>query len=407
MIHRIRLLLQLFAVLALVLGLLPAQAVLAQSLSEKMDIVETVTEAGDFTTLLAAVEAADLVEALQGEGPLTLFAPTDEAFAALPAGTIDSLLADPAALESVLLYHVAPGRIVGALIADGKEMATLEGSNVTFTFVDGQKTVNGANLSGRGILASNGVIHVIDQVLLPPSMSGEAPAAEEAAADTAAGEATEAAAAEEAPSADIVDTAVAAGDFSTLVAAVEAAGLVDALKGEGPFTVFAPTDEAFAAVPAATMDALLTDPTGDLTQILLYHVVPEVVLSTDLQEGSVFVPTLQGKSVKIEVKDGAVTVNEANVIAADVMASNGVIHVIDAVILPPADEAGSTSTESAAAESASTDAAVESAPAEGDAAPDQLPATGGESATPFTAAVVGLAVVALSGAAFVARRRMA
>lgn len=407
MIHRIRLLLQLFAVLALVLGLLPAQAVLAQSLSEKMDIVETVTEAGDFTTLLAAVEAADLVEALQGEGPLTLFAPTDEAFAALPAGTIDSLLADPAALESVLLYHVAPGRIVGALIADGKEMATLEGSNVTFTFVDGQKTVNGANLSGRGILASNGVIHVIDQVLLPPSMSGEAPAAEEAAADTAAGEATEAAAAEEAPSADIVDTAVAAGDFSTLVAAVEAAGLVDALKGEGPFTVFAPTDEAFAAVPAATMDALLTDPTGDLTQILLYHVVPEVVLSTDLQEGSVFVPTLQGKSVKIEVKDGAVTVNEANVIAADVMASNGVIHVIDAVILPPADEAGSTSTEGAAAESASTDAAVESAPAEGDAAPDQLPATGGESATPFTAAVVGLAVVALSGAAFVARRRMA
>lgn len=407
MIHRIRLLLQLFAVLALVLGLLPAQAVLAQSLSEKMDIVETVTEAGDFTTLLAAVEAADLVEALQGEGPLTLFAPTDEAFAALPAGTIDSLLADPAALESVLLYHVAPGRIVGALIADGKEMATLEGSNVTFTFVDGQKTVNGANLSGRGILASNGVIHVIDQVLLPPSMSGEAPAAEEAAADTAAGEATEAAAAEEAPSADIVDTAVAAGDFSTLVAAVEAAGLVDALKGEGPFTVFAPTDEAFAAVPAATMDALLTDPTGDLTQILLYHVVPEVVLSTDLQEGSVFVPTLQGKSVKIEVKDGAVTVNEANVIAADVMASNGVIHVIDAVILPPADEAGSTSTEGAAAESASTDAAVESAPAEGDAAPDALPATGGESATPFTAAVVGLAVVALSGAAFVARRRMA
>jgi transforming growth factor-beta-induced protein len=411
MTHRVRSLIQLFAVLALVLGLLPAQAVLAQSLTDKMDIVETATEAGDFTTLLAAVEAAGLVEALQGEGPLTVFAPTDEAFAALPAGTFDSLVADPAALESVLLYHVVPGRVVGALIADGKEMATLEGSNVTFGFVDGQKTVNGANLSGRGILASNGVIHVIDQVLLPPSMTGEAPAAEEAAADTAEGEATEeataaesteAAAAEEAPSADIVDTAVAAGDFNTLVAAVQAAGLVDALKGEGPFTVFAPTDEAFAAVPAETMDALLADPTGDLTQILLYHVVPEAVFSTDLQEGTVFVPTMQGNSVKIEVKDGTVTVNGANVVAADVMASNGVIHVIDAVILPPADEAGSASTESAA-----TDAAAESAPAESDVAPDELPATGGESATPFTAAVVGLAVVALFGAAFVARRRMA
>jgi transforming growth factor-beta-induced protein len=406
MTHRVRSLIQLFAVLALVLGLLPAQAVLAQSLTDKMDIVETATEAGDFTTLLAAVEAAGLVEALQGEGPLTVFAPTDEAFAALPAGTFDSLVADPAALESVLLYHVVPGRVVGALIADGKEMATLEGSNVTFGFVDGQKTVNGANLSGRGILASNGVIHVIDQVLLPPSMTGEAPAEEEAAADAAEGEAaaaaTEEAAAEEAPSADIVDTAVAAGDFNTLVAAVQAAGLVDALKGEGPFTVFAPTDEAFAAVPAETMDALLADPTGDLTQILLYHVVPEAVFSTDLQEGTVFVPTMQGNSVKIEVKDGTVTVNGANVVAADVMASNGVIHVIDAVILPPADEAGSASTESAA-----TDAAAESAPAESDVAPDELPATGGESATPFTAAVVGLAVVALFGAAFVARRRMA
>lgn len=130
---------------------------------------------------------------------------------------------------------------------------------------------------------------------------------------------------------DIVDIAVGAGTFNTLVAAVQAAGLVDTLKGEGPFTVFAPTDEAFAALPEGTIDALLADiPT--LTAILTYHVVPGAVLSTDLTEG-MMAETVNGQSVTITLADG-VQVNGANVVTADIIASNGVIHVIDAVILP-------------------------------------------------------------------------
>jgi uncharacterized surface protein with fasciclin (FAS1) repeats len=130
---------------------------------------------------------------------------------------------------------------------------------------------------------------------------------------------------------DIVDIAVGAGSFNTLVAAVQAAGLVDTLKGDGPFTVFAPTDEAFAALPEGTIEALLADiPT--LTAILTYHVVPGAVMSTDLTDG-MMAETVNGQSVTITLGDG-VQVNGANVVTADIVASNGVIHVIDAVILP-------------------------------------------------------------------------
>ncbi|PHO03448.1 Nex18 symbiotically induced protein [Rhodobacteraceae bacterium 4F10] len=132
---------------------------------------------------------------------------------------------------------------------------------------------------------------------------------------------------------DIVDTAVGAGSFSTLVAAVQAAGLVDTLKGEGPFTVFAPTDEAFAALPEGTVSSLLLPENKDqLVSILTYHVVAGKVMSSDLSN-NMMAPTVQGSDVKI-MTEGGVTVNGANVITADIKASNGVIHVIDAVILP-------------------------------------------------------------------------
>ena len=131
---------------------------------------------------------------------------------------------------------------------------------------------------------------------------------------------------------DIVDTAVSAGNFTTLVAAVEAAGLVETLKGEGPFTVFAPTDEAFAALPEGTVEGLLADPEA-LAAILTYHVVPGKVMSTDLSDG-MMATTVNGADVTI-MTEGGVMVNEANVTSADIEASNGVIHVIDAVILPP------------------------------------------------------------------------
>ncbi|HSF63591.1 MAG TPA: fasciclin domain-containing protein [Paracoccaceae bacterium] len=137
-----------------------------------------------------------------------------------------------------------------------------------------------------------------------------------------------------AQTADIVDTAVAAGSFTTLVAAVQAAGLVETLKGEGPFTVFAPTDAAFAALPAGTVENLLKPENKDqLVAILTYHVVPGKVMSTDLSEG-LKAATVQGAEVTITLEGGA-KVNGATISAADVAATNGVIHVIDAVILPP------------------------------------------------------------------------
>jgi uncharacterized surface protein with fasciclin (FAS1) repeats len=132
---------------------------------------------------------------------------------------------------------------------------------------------------------------------------------------------------------DIVDTAVSAGSFKTLVAAVQAAGLVETLKGPGPFTVFAPTDEAFAKIPKEKLDALLKDKKA-LTAVLTYHVVPGKVMAADVVKLS-SAKTVQGKSIDIVAKDGKVTINGVNVLKTDIVCSNGVIHVIDAVILPP------------------------------------------------------------------------
>ena len=464
--QRVRHMLQLAVVLALMLSMMPLQGVIAQEkMSDKADIVDTAIAAGDFTTLVELVQAAGLEETLRGEGPFTVFAPTDAAFAAVPAETLDALAADPAALESVLLYHVVPGRLIAALISDGKEVATAQGENVLFSFADGVKKVNGATIVGKDIQAANGVIHVIDSVILPPSISGEAPAADEAAAegeaaasdeataeastvmtdtvsaeateamtetvateateamtDTVSAEATEAmtetvATEEAAPEAssdetmaamaDIVDTAVAAGSFNTLVAAVQAAGLVDALKGEGPFTVFAPTDDAFAKLPQETIDALLADPTGDLTQILLYHVVAGKVMAADLSDG-LEADTLQGKPVAFTLSDGGAMVNDANIIATDIETSNGVIHVIDSVILPPADEA--MAEEAMAEEKPAEEATTEAAPAEAaatDGAPEKLPVTGAETNTNLGTLIALLVLAAVGALAFVTRRRTA
>jgi len=138
----------------------------------------------------------------------------------------------------------------------------------------------------------------------------------------------------QAATSDIVDTAVAAGQFGTLVKAVQAAGLVETLKGPGPFTVFAPTDTAFAALPAGTLDSLLKpENKAKLTQILTYHVVPGKVTSADLAGKTEQVKTVEGASLKVDATHG-VMVNDAKVVSADIMASNGVIHVIDKVVLP-------------------------------------------------------------------------
>ena len=272
--------------------------------------------AGDpnFSTLVAALDAAGLVETLAGEGNFTVFAPTNDAFAALPEGTVDTLLADPSGdLTQILLYHVVDGVARAADVVNLTEAATLNGETVAIAVVDGGVQLNEAvNVVTTDIEASNGVIHVIDGVLLPSTIAG----------------------AEELPS--IAEIAAGDPNFSTLVAALDAAGLVETLAGEGNFTVFAPTNDAFAALPEGTVDALLADPSGDLTQILLYHVVDGVARAADvvnLTEAA----TLNGEAVAIAVVDGGVQLNEAvNVVTTDIEASNGVIHVIDGVLLPSA-----------------------------------------------------------------------
>lgn len=266
-------------------------------------IVDIAVADGRFMTLATALQAAGLVETLQGEGPFTVFAPTDEAFAKLPAGTIESLLADIPALSEILLYHVVPGAVKAEQVVTLSSAETAAELPVAIKVVDGKVFVNQAEVIITDIEASNGIIHVIDSVLLPP--------------------------------ADIVDTAVADGRFTTLAAALQAAGLVDALKGEGPFTVFAPTDDAFAKLPEGTVEALLADIPA-LSDILLYHVAEGQLFAADVLALEK-IETLQGKSAKVSLMDGKAMIDGAEIIITDILTSNGVIHVIDSVIIPPID----------------------------------------------------------------------
>jgi len=280
----------------------------------EMDIVNTAVADGRFTTLVAAVTAADLVDTLKGEGPFTVFAPTDDAFAALPEGTVESLLLpeNKQALTDILLYHVVSGDVMAADVVNLESATTVLGKDVAIKVDGGKVYINDAEVILTDIETSNGVIHVIDSVLLPPSE------------EDAMMEKT------------IVDIAVADGRFNTLVAAVTAAELVDTLNGEGPFTVFAPTDDAFAALPEGTVENLLLPENKQaLTDILLYHVVSGKVMAADVV-GLTSATTVLGKDITITVKDGNVYLNDTiQVIITDIEASNGVIHVIDGVLLPP------------------------------------------------------------------------
>ncbi|MDE4908782.1 fasciclin domain-containing protein [Methanogenium marinum] len=266
------------------------------------NIVETAQDAGSFTTLLAGIQAAGLTETLSGEGPFTVFAPTDDAMAALPEGTIAALLEDPEGdLKDILLYHVVSGNLMAADVTSQPDAMTLNGKRIQFDTTGGVM-VEEANIITTDIVCSNGVIHVIDAVMLPKD--------------------------------NIVETAVADGRFTTLVAALQAAGLDTTLSDETmDFTVFAPTDDAFAALPEGTVEALLEDPSGQLTDILLYHVADGRYMAADITTMSE-IDTLQGSPLAIDTSDG-VMVDGANVIITDVKCSNGVIHVIDAVMIPP------------------------------------------------------------------------
>lgn len=150
------------------LALVATTALSAPAFAQDMNIVETANDAGDFTTLVAAIEAAGLVETLSGEGPFTVFAPTDEAFAALPEGTVEGLLADTEALTAVLTYHVVPGEVMSGDLSDGMTATTVNGADVTISIDGDTVMINDATVTEADIEASNGVIHVIDSVILPP-----------------------------------------------------------------------------------------------------------------------------------------------------------------------------------------------------------------------------------------------
>jgi transforming growth factor-beta-induced protein len=283
-------------------------------------IVDIAASDDRFSTLVSAVTAAGLVDTLKGEGPFTVFAPTNDAFAALPAGTLDGLLKPESKqqLTDILLYHVVPGKVMAADVAklDGQMVDTaLEGKQISIKTDMGNVSLNdNVKVVTTDIEAANGVIHVIDAVLLPSTEEASASMAKQ----------------------DIVDTAISDGRFTTLVAAVQAAGLVDILKGEGPFTVFAPSDDAFAALPAGTLDTLLKpENKQQLIDILTYHVAPGKVMAADVA-GLTEAPTVLGKNISVKVEDGKVILNDkVQVILTDIETTNGVIHVIDGVLLPP------------------------------------------------------------------------
>ena len=275
------------------------------------DIVDTAVAAGSFKTLAAALQAAGLVETLKGNGPFTVFAPTDEAFAKLPAGTVASLLKpeNKGQLVSILTYHVVAGNVAAKQAVTLKYAATLNSQRIDLSTSGDQLKLDGkATVIKADIPCSNGVIHVIDSVIMPVPKN-------------------------------ILEVAGETGSFTTLAAAIKAAGLTEALSGKGPFTVFAPTDEAFQKLPAGTLEMLLKPENKEkLVSILKFHVIQGAVYADQIVTMTESKKTLQDQSFQIKVKDGNVTIGNraamADVTNTDVEASNGVIHVIDTVLMP-------------------------------------------------------------------------
>ena len=270
-------------------------------------LYELARDEARLSTLVAALEAAGLEGVIDQDGPFTIFAPENAAFDALPEDAATTLLLpeNEALLTDILTHHVVAGEVYASDLTDGQVITTLSGETLEVDITGGAVTLIAGGGAVVGVVetdlqASNGVVHLIDTVLLPPL--------------------------------DILDTAALSG-FNTLVALVDEAGLTTTLRGDGPFTVFAPTDDAFTEITA---------PAGDVLEaVLLYHVVEGEVFAADLSDGQV-VTTASGESFAVNVDggSGAVTITDGNgntvhVTVTDVLASNGVIHVIDGVLLPP------------------------------------------------------------------------
>lgn len=276
------------------------------------NIVEVAQNTPDLSILVEAVVAAGLAPTLS-TGTLTVFAPTNAAFAALLTElgvTKQALLANKPLLTAVLAYHVLSSTVPLASVPVGKAITPVGGGFFKIESTGGLKITDGrnrvSNITATDIQASNGVVHLVDRVLLPANK-------------------------------DIVATAQALPDFSILVEAVVAAGLVETLQGTGPFTVFAPTNAAFAALLAelgVSKAALLADK-ALLTKVLTYHVLPSRVLKAEVPVGKP-ITTVQGQTFTINASLQITDQNArvANLVGTDVFTSNGVIHVVDRVLLP-------------------------------------------------------------------------
>jgi len=340
-----------------------------------LDIPTTAQATTIHNSLVAALTQAQLVATLQGDGPFTVFAPTDNAFlnAGIDLSTFDTD-EENETLVDILTYHVVPSQVPSSAVTDGLVATAVNGDDLTFTVSDSGVMVNDANVTLADVPASNGVIHVIDKVLLPPpevteedgdicyntvthtivagasfeectayayydnvefggqTFTGCYNMVTHAADPTVSQEICEAYL--WTPAVDIPTTAQATTIHNSLVAALTQAQLVATLQGDGPFTVFAPTDNAFlnAGIDLSTFD---TDEENEtLVDILTYHVVPSQVPSSAVTDGLV-ATAVNGDDLTFTVSDSGVMVNDANVTLADVPASNGVIHVIDKVLLPP------------------------------------------------------------------------
>lgn len=274
------------------------------------DIPTNAAGTGIHDSLVAALAQADLVTTLQGTGPFTVFAPTDQAFAdaGIDLTTFDTD-EENATLVDILTYHVVSGKVMSTDLTDGMEASALNQDTLTFSVSTSEVKVNDAVVTLADVESSNGVIHVIDKVLMPP-------------ADLA----------------DIPATAQSTGVHTALVAALSQANLVATLQGEGPFTVFAPTDQAFtdAGIDLSTFDT--PEENATLADILLYHVYAGAVPASAVTDG-LAVTMVNGDKASFSVgTDGSVSVGDATVTSADVQTSNGIIHVIDKVLMPPAGE---------------------------------------------------------------------
>jgi uncharacterized surface protein with fasciclin (FAS1) repeats len=272
------------------------------------DIPTNAAATGVHDSLVAALAQADLVTTLQGDGPFTVFAPTDQAFAdaGIDLTTFDTD-EENATLVDILTYHVVSGKVMSTDLVDGMEASALNQDTLTFSVSTTEVKVNDAVVTTADVESSNGVIHVIDKVLMPP-------------ADLA----------------DIPATAQSTGVHTALVAALSQANLVTALQSEGPFTVFAPTDQAFtdAGIDLTTFDT--DEENATLVDILTYHVYSGAVPSSAVTDG-LAVTMFNGDKASFAVgTDGTVTIGDATVTGADVQTSNGIIHVIDKVLMPPA-----------------------------------------------------------------------